>query len=315
MLPTILIVGATGNTGKHVVHRLSKLLESSPVDYRILGLTRSLASRASKDLAEIPRVEMVEMDWTCINTDWLRGHNVTKAFVAPHNLPHHFCDESDLLVAMLNANVKYVVKLSTMLEFIGPANPVYYGRTHWAIENLLSQPEFGELQWTSLRPNVFTSAYLAPAVEWIKKYQDTGHQDTLQLIPAADVPFSLIDPADISQAAAALIALEDPSAHNKALYVLRGADDITGNDIVRMVEERIGTKVAKVEFKAKEMLNALEVHGIYPAKCIPSIIAGCDFVWAGQCTTYGIPTSEAIMKLAPPNITAQEGFERLLEEK
>jgi hypothetical protein len=34
-------------------------------------------------------------------------------------------------------------------------------RSHWTIETLLSQPEFKDLQWTSLRPNYFTATYLA----------------------------------------------------------------------------------------------------------------------------------------------------------
>jgi uncharacterized protein YbjT (DUF2867 family) len=42
MTPTILVIGATGNTGKSLVRGLPKLLESSNTNYRILGLTRSL---------------------------------------------------------------------------------------------------------------------------------------------------------------------------------------------------------------------------------------------------------------------------------
>ncbi|VUC26084.1 unnamed protein product [Clonostachys rosea] len=311
MTPTILIVGATGNTGKYVISNLAKLLEGS--QYRILGLTRSLDSPTCKRLAAIPQVEMLEKDWTEIDAAWLEDQSVVKAFVAPHNLTHHFYDESDLLVAMLNANVQYVVKLSTMLEFIGPANPVFYGRAHWAIENLLGQPEFEGLHWTSLRPNVFTNAYLGPVAEWIKKFRETGQQDRLDLVPAADVPVSLIDPADIGRAAAALLALEDPSPHNKACYVLRGADDVTGRDIVTLVEEEIGAKVSEVEFKSTAMIDALAAYGICPDKAIPSIKAGCDFVWAGQATSYGTPTAQEILALAPPKVTAKEGLKRLLE--
>ncbi|OTA69255.1 hypothetical protein K449DRAFT_89278 [Hypoxylon sp. EC38] len=55
----------TGNTGKHVINGLSKLLEGS--QYRILGLTRSLDSPISKKLSALPRVEMLEKDWTQID--------------------------------------------------------------------------------------------------------------------------------------------------------------------------------------------------------------------------------------------------------
>ncbi|KAJ6088119.1 hypothetical protein N7499_004301 [Penicillium canescens] len=57
-------------------------------------------------------------------------------------------------VALLHAGVKYLVKTSTHVEFIGPTSPVFYGgSSHWAIYNLLSQPEFKVLQWTSLQLN------------------------------------------------------------------------------------------------------------------------------------------------------------------
>ncbi|KAH7118254.1 hypothetical protein B0J13DRAFT_458349, partial [Dactylonectria estremocensis] len=98
----------------------------------------------------------------------------TLVYIAPHNLPQQLIEESDLRIALLHASVKYVVRVSTNVEYIGPTNPVFYGRAHWAIENLLSQPEFKDLQWTLLQPNFFTASYLASAAEWVKAYRTTG---------------------------------------------------------------------------------------------------------------------------------------------
>ncbi|KAK6222273.1 hypothetical protein LQW54_000973 [Pestalotiopsis sp. IQ-011] len=212
---------------------------------------------------------------------------------------------------MLNAGVKYVVKVSTMLEFLGPASPVFYGRTHWAIKEMLSQPEFGGMRWTSLQPTVFTSAFLYPAAHWVKNYRATGGRGPLQLMVAAGAPVSLIDPDDVDRAGAALLALEDVSQHDKGRYVLRGADDITGRDIAKMVEEYSETQVPHTEFKATGMLDAM--LGDYPASAPASIAAGCESVWEGKCTTTGVPTAPGIAKLAPPQITAKEAFESLLK--
>lgn len=311
MDPTILVIGATGNTGKNVLRTLPGLLATAGLKYRILGLTRSTSHPVSQELAQLPGVEMIEKDWTRIDSAWLKDQNVLRAFVAPHNLAHQFYDESTLLVAMLNAGVKYVVKVSTMLEFLGPANPVFYGRTHWAIEEMLSQPEFDGMQWTSLRPNVFTSAFLYPAAHWVKNYRATGERGPLQLMVAADAPVSLIDPDDVGRAGAALLALEDVSQHHKGRYVLRGADDITGKEIVKWVEEHSGTQVPHTEFKATGMLDAM--LGDYPESAPASIAAGCEFVWDGKCTTTGVSTAPEIARLAPPQMTAKEAFEALLK--
>lgn len=65
MAPAILVIGATGNTGKNVVRTLPKLVGID--DYRILGLTRSLSNAAAQELAKLPHVEMEEKDWTEID--------------------------------------------------------------------------------------------------------------------------------------------------------------------------------------------------------------------------------------------------------
>jgi uncharacterized protein YbjT (DUF2867 family) len=314
MAPTILIIGATGNTGKNVARQLPKLLELSNSSYRILGLTRSLENPVSQKLAKLPHVEMQEKDWTTIDAAWLRSQEVAKVYIAPHNLPHQFVEESALHVALLHADVKYVVRVSTNVEYIGPTNPVYYGRSHWAIENLLSQPEFNSLQWTSLQPNFFTASYLAVAADWIKAYRTTGKQETLAMNPSADTAVAMIDPEDVGNIGAHLLALEDPTPHNHARYVLSGPEDVTGKDIVELVEQYAGVKVQKVEFKSTSWLDDLVKTGVFPEKVLPSVLAGCEPLWQGKCSLAGTPTSNEIMELAPPKRTVAEALKAMLEE-
>ena len=65
MASTILIVGATGNTGRSVVETLPKLLQDTKLSsHRILALIRSKDSTAAKKLAEISGVEVAEKNWT-----------------------------------------------------------------------------------------------------------------------------------------------------------------------------------------------------------------------------------------------------------
>jgi uncharacterized protein YbjT (DUF2867 family) len=314
MAPTILVIGATGNTGKSVVRHLPKLLESSNTSYRILGLTRSLKNPASQKLAALPRVEIQEKDWTTIDAAWLRSQEVARVYIAPHNLPHQFVEESALHIALLQAGVKYVVRVSTNVEYIGPTNPVFYGRSHWAIENLLSQPEFTSLQWTSLQPNFFTASYLASAVEWIKVYRQTGNQEEFSMIPAADAAVAMIDPEDVGNVGAHLLSLEDPTAHNHIKYVLSGPKDVTGKQIVDLVEQCVGAKVQDAAFKVTSWLSELVEAGWYPEMALPSILAGCEPLWQGKCSLARTPTSKEVMELAPPKRTVGEALKAMLEE-
>jgi hypothetical protein len=110
---------------------------------------------------------------------------------------------------------------------------------------LLSQPEFKDLQWTSLQPNFFTASYLASAVDWIKEYQKTGKQETLAMIPAADAAVAMIDPNNVGNIGAHLLAIEGPTPHIHAKYVLSGPEDITGEEIIELAEQYLSVKTKK----------------------------------------------------------------------
>ena len=223
-------------------------------------------------------------------------------------------DESALHVALLHAGVEYVVRVSTNVEYVSPTNPVFYGRSHWAIEKLLSQPDFKSLQWTSLQPNFFTTSYLASAVDRIKAYQKTGKQETLAMIPAADAAVAMIDPEDVGNVGEHLLALEDPTPHNHAKYVLSGPQDVTGKGIVELVGQATGIKVQKAEFEVTSWLGDLVKAGVYPEKALPSILAGCEPLWQGKCSLAGTPTSKEVMELAPPKCTVVDALKAMMQE-
>ncbi|KAF9546855.1 hypothetical protein EC957_009307 [Mortierella hygrophila] len=310
----ILIIGATGNTGRSVLAHLPALLTSAGLDYQILALTRSLTSPASQSLSLLPRVTIVEKDWTAITAPWLLANSVQRIYIAPHNLPTQFFDESALLVAALAAGVKYIVKLSTNLCFIDPTSPVYYGRTHWAVEELLSTPEYGDVMWTALRPNVFTSSFLGNAVGWIREYRETGTQTCLNVIPAADVPIALIDPVDVGRAAAALLALPDPSPHNRKRYVLSGPADVTGRDIADIVGREAGVPVAETKFQYQDWLEGLASQG-YGESAVGSIRTGIEMVWDGRSGLECAPTAGEMLGLCPPRVGVAESLRAALEER
>ncbi|KAJ5652829.1 hypothetical protein N7507_010255 [Penicillium longicatenatum] len=317
MSPTILIVGATGNTGRSVVKTLPKLLQTSNglSQHRIIALTRSSESPEAQQLAKLPGVELVEQNWTEITSDWLREHEVVRVFIASHNEPTQFADESTFHIAALNAGVKYVVRISTTAANVRPDCKAYYARTHWAIEALLSSPEFAAMQWTSLQPNVFTNFYLSNAVNLIKQYRKTGKQDILRLMASEDSPIGVIDPDDVGSFAAHLLSLDNPLEHNKAKYILNGPEDTTGKQIVAMVEQYIGTRVEEVSYKDMSFLEMLYEYK-YAAtsqskNVIMSIRHAAETGWEGKCSTS--TTSPEVLKLAAPKGTCADALRAMLQ--
>ncbi|KAJ5945268.1 hypothetical protein N7516_005436 [Penicillium verrucosum] len=318
MSPSILIVGATGNTGQAVVETLPKLLQSSNAlsDHRVIALTRSSKSPVAQRLAKVSGVEVIEKNWVDITSDWLREHQVTRAFIAPHNNTNAFTEESTFHIAALNAGIKYVVRISTTATNVRADSPAFYARTHWAVEALLSSPEFTNLQWTSLQPNIFSAFYLSRAVEFIKHYRKTGKQGHLKLIVSKDAPVGIIDSSEVGVFAAHLLSQEDPSVHNKAKYVLNGPEDITGQQMVNLVEQYIDTQVEKVSYQDTSFIEQIWEHQYAGTNESKSVISSLKYAlvtaWEGKCSTS--TTSKAVLEIAAPKITLNETLKGLLEE-
>lgn len=312
MAPTILIVGATGNTGKNAVKTLSKLLESSKTfsDHRILALTRTANSPAAQSLTSSPGVEVLEKNWPLIDAAWLQENEVVRAFIVSHNGPSQFSEESGFLVAALKAGVKYVVRISTTEPNVRPDCPTFYARTHWAIETLLSQPEFQGLQWTSLQPNSFTPLYLYAATEFIKAYRKTGKQEKLRMAASADVPSAPIHPDEVGAIAAHLLATDDVSPHNHAKYVINGPEDITGEQIIKLVEDEIGTKVEDVSYKDLTVIVDWAAASGEMGHLILTLKHSLEVSWEGKTTAA--TTSKEILEIAAPKQTPVEVFKSIV---
>ncbi|KAL4993196.1 hypothetical protein BDV10DRAFT_179542 [Aspergillus recurvatus] len=320
MSPAILVAGATGNTGRSTTETLSKLLQApdSPLrNHRILALTRSANSPVAQHLATLPGVEVIQQNWVEVTPEWLQTHHVSRAFIASHNKPNQFAEESTFHLALLHAGVGYVVRISTTAAFVRPDATAYYPRAHWALEALLAAPEFKALQWTSLQPNIFGSYFLSSAAEFIKEYRQTGRTDTvLKMMAAKDGAVGVIDADEVGVVAAHLLVQEDTAVHNGRRYVLNGPEDISGEGIVQMVERAIGVPVQNVLYKDVSTLDA-SLEMVYMGNgdsqnVIWSIRRAVETAWDGQFTAP--PTSKEVLDLAAPRRTPQQMLESLLEE-
>jgi uncharacterized protein YbjT (DUF2867 family) len=312
MAPTILIVGATGNTGRSVIETLPKLLQGTNLSsHRIIALTRNANSPAAKALAKLPGVELAEQNWVEIDQDWLREHEVARVFVASHNLPNHFAEEGQFLVNALRAGVKYVVRISTTAANVRPDYQAYYPRSHWAIEMMLSQPEFENLHWSSLQPNGFAPMFLTPTAEFIKEFKKTGKQGSLSMIIDASTPTGLIDSYDVGVVAAHLLAQEDTAPHNKAKYVLNGPEDVTGEQVVKMAVQYIGEPVKDVKFKDLSFVDQMADNSSESKNVIRSIKFAPITSWEGKAKAE--TTSKEILELYAPKRTVAEVLKELVE--
>ncbi|RMY72245.1 hypothetical protein D0863_04648 [Hortaea werneckii] len=292
-----LVVGATGNTGRSVVEHLPKLLKSTSLSAaRILALTRSSSSPTAQQLAQIQGVEVIEKNWVDITEDWLREHEVVRAFVASHNEPTHFAEEGQFMVNALRAGVKYVVRISTTAANVYPSQRAYYPRSHWAIEQMLDQPEFDDMDFTSLQPNGFSTMFLAGAAEMVKTFRSTGKQEPLRLIINQDTPTGLVDP-------------HDPGKR----YVVNGPEDITGEQVTKLVEHYLGEPVKDTRYADLSMID--DYAGQYPGSknLIRSVQYAPVTSWEGKAKAE--TTSKEVLELYAPKRTVSDVLGQMIDGK
>ncbi len=312
MTGSILIVGATGNTGQNVVRTLSAALATSAPVTKLIALTRDANSAAARTLGQLPGVTFEVKNWVSIDAAWLRERDVKRVFLIPYNGAAQFTDETNFLLAARDAGVEYLVRLSTMVHYIQPDSPVFYGRQHWATEALLDTPAFASLGWTSLQPNFFGSVFLADCVPFIKEFRRTGKQPgALKIHLDEHNPVAMIDPAEVGAFAATLLLL-DPAARQAHLgqrYVMAGPEDVNGQDAVRVVEAMIGEKVGEVEYRDFSYQAATFDEGL-----LASARLLLNRLWDGSASRKGAPNTKAVEGLGAPKATIRDNLERLVNE-
>lgn len=157
-----------------------------------------------------------------------------------------------------------------------------------------------------------STMFLWPAANYVKEYRETGKQGTLRLMIPKDSPVGLIDSYDVGVVAAHLLAQDSTSVHNQARYFLNGPEDVTGEQIVWLVEQYIGTKVEDVRFSDMSLIDAMIANTTESKNVTSTIKLALRIMEEGKCKAS--TTSPEILKLAPPKHTATEVLKRLLDE-
>ncbi|MEU6247881.1 NAD(P)H-binding protein [Glycomyces sp. NPDC047010] len=219
---TILVTGATGTVGRHLVEQLTG------AGHRVRALTRD-ASRARF----APEVEVVEGDMTDVAS--LRPAFAGAA--AAHLITFGGDDGEDL------SNGAGIVALAA--ESGVRRVSVLSGWAPTSVERALRASGIG---WTLLAPVEFMSG----ALEWAPQVRAEGTVSTLATFASA-----VVHEADIAAVAATALT-ED--GHAGRTYHLTGPESLTPQERVRLLGEALGRDVAYVhltEGQERERLRGL----------------------------------------------------------
>jgi len=224
-MSTILVLGATGNVGQHVVDSLA-----NKADLKIRAATRDPAKTDRwKGKAN---VQAVKVDTSNLDTIDQALHGADKLFLlVPAQVPDYVGFQKKVVDLAKKNGVKHIVKLSA---YNIDNNGYYLGNNHKIVEDHIKS--IG-IPLTSLRPTSFNSNIINFAAGSIKNAN--GIFDA-----SGSKPINRVDERDIAAVAAA--ALSQPG-HEGKVYDILGPDNITQAELAQIIGKAAGKQVNYVD--------------------------------------------------------------------
>jgi uncharacterized protein YbjT (DUF2867 family) len=244
VIETVLVTGATGNTGSALVERLLR----RGVGVRAMVRTSAAAERFD-DSAATPVV--ADFDDPRAVAAALAG--VDRAYLVTPSSERAEAQQMRFAELAAAAGVRHLVKLS---QFAAAADsPVRFLRYHAAVEQHIRGLGIG---WTFLRPNLYLQGLLAMA--------GPIRAEGRFFAPIGDSRVSAVDVRDIADVAAAV--LTEPG-HDGATYSITGPAAVTHAEIAAAIGEATGRPVTFVDVppavfadQLRHVLPAWQVEGL-----------------------------------------------------
>jgi uncharacterized protein YbjT (DUF2867 family) len=235
----ILVIGATGKTGQHVVNEL----KNRGAIVRVLVRAKDAAKALFGGGVEI----FAGFDYDEANTAASALKGVEKLYLVSGSAPNWVEQTKGIIDQAKYAGVKHIVRLSVF----GLANrtkgfgATEIGRRHLEIEKYIQENGFA---YTFLRPMCFNQN-----IAWHHAFEiQNQFQISSQFGPTAKVNF--IDARDI--AAVAAIALTS-SGHENKIYELAGPQSLSMTEVAQILSKQLGKEIKFVDMtegQAKERL-------------------------------------------------------------
>jgi uncharacterized protein YbjT (DUF2867 family) len=234
---TILVLGATGHVGPHVVSALRAL--GQPV--RALVRDPDAASALLGDETELRLGDLA-------NDASVRGalRGTTAMFLlTPHGPFMAACQRR--LIALARQQDVRIVKLSGTSAGIRRDGPDAC-RQHWLVEQDLAR---GSSPFVILRPNAFMQGLVAGLAASAVATRTVAN-------PLGTAGLSVVDCADIGEAAA--VALTDAS-HDGRTFTLTGPSAPTYEQIAQHIADAFGVEVTVVDTSPAQVGQAMRSRG------------------------------------------------------
>jgi uncharacterized protein YbjT (DUF2867 family) len=232
----ILVTGATGSVGAHVVREL----ESRAVDVRAFVRDPSAAA------ARLGHVELAPGDFDDPASLKRALDGVDRVYLCAADGPRKVAHETAVVDAAASAGVERIVKLSALHADPASALPVF--RWHGEIESHLLR---SQVPAVVLRPAFFMTNLLMVA----GGVAQTG----LLHAPTAGRGVAMIDIRDVAEVAAVTLVAD---GHEGQAYDLTGPEPVTFADVAAALADATGRRVGSVDLTEEQARPRFEGAGL-----------------------------------------------------
>jgi uncharacterized protein YbjT (DUF2867 family) len=237
----ILVTGATGSVGRHVV---AELLAAG---HQVRALTRNPEGADIAERAEIVRGDLARPD---LLADALSGVHAVY-LMAMGGVAHRVVDVAE------RSGVQRIVLLSTGdVRDDVERQPDAVAEVHGAFEQAVAR---SGLQWTFLRPNEFAGNSL----QWAPQIRAGD-------VVRAPYPRACTAPIHERDIAAVAVRALTGDGHHGAKYVLTGPQALTHADQLDMIGAAIGRRLRFQEITAEEAREAMVRYA--PAPIVDAVL-------------------------------------------
>ncbi|MFE5138449.1 NmrA family NAD(P)-binding protein [Streptomyces fagopyri] len=234
----LLVIGATGQTGRHTTELLLQR------GRRVRALVRTIDER-SRRLADLG-AEVVVGDVHDLNSLAGATEGIDAAYFTYPILPGLMDATANLAQAAEENGVDAIVNMSQIsARRESESNAALQ---HWVAERLLDRSGTAV---THLRPTFFA--------EWLINMWDGTGELRLPFADARHAPIAAVDQAKVIAA-----VLEDPAPHAGKIYPLYGAVELNHYEIAEAMSRTLGREVTYVPVELDEFTAVLEKRGASP---------------------------------------------------
>lgn len=259
--PTVLILGATGRTGSHLVNLLER--ESDSLEIRV---AIRKPEQAEQFLKRGIKTVLLDLDDLSTYEDALQG--VQRLFMVTGYTVDMMNQGKNLTDAAKDAGVEYIVHVGT---FHQPGRPQAKLIRHYIWHQLIeTYIEASGISWTHLCPNAFMQNFFG-AVQDDKLRMFFGQERV-----------GLVDCFDLARVAAA--ALREPAKHAGQRYFL-SVEALTMPEAAQILSEELGKAIAYEPLPASD-LRKLPIGQTMESAYFECIVRQMELLQTGQLPDF-----------------------------